>query len=314
MADTHKVAYLFPGQGAQTVGMAKSLYETNDAARDALDQANQILDFDLLGLCFDGPQEELNQTANCQPAVLAVSLAALRAAQATLGDKLPAPTAVAGLSLGEYSALAAAGAISFEDALRLVRKRGQFMQDAGQQNPGAMCSVLGLDDEQVVAICQEASALGEVVAANFNCPGQVVCSGEKGPLDKVMELAKTAGAKKVVPLKVSAAFHSKLMAPASDRLAKEIEAIPFQPPQVSVVANVTADYVSSPDEAKQRLVQQLCQPVQWTQSMQKLIADGIEEFYEIGPGKVLAGLMRRIDRSKKVINIETADHLAQLGA
>ena len=312
MSETPKVAYLFPGQGAQYVGMGQSLQAENEVGRELLEQANDVLGFDLIGLCANGDEAELSQTANCQPAILAVSVAALRAAQAALGDRLPAPAAVAGLSLGEYSALVAAGALSYEDALQLVRKRGQFMQDAGEQNPGGMFSIIALKDEEVVEICEEASAAGEVVAANFNCPGQVAISGEGPALEKAGELAKARGAKMVIPLKVSGAFHSKLMAPASERLEQEIQQTTFQPPGVPVISNVTADAVADADEAKQRLVEQLCNPVLWTKSIQKLIDDGVEVFYEIGPGKVLAGLMRRIDRSKRVINIETPEDLAAL--
>lgn len=314
MSDTPKVAYLFPGQGAQFVGMGRSLHAGNDAGREALEQANEVLGFDLLDLCFNGDEAELSQTANCQPAILAVSVAALRAGQAVLGDRLPAPAAVAGLSLGEYTALIASGVLSYKDGLRLVRKRGQFMQEAGEQNPGGMCSIIGLKDEEVVDICREASDAGEVVAANFNCPGQVALSGEKPALEKAAELATERGAKMVIPLKVSGAFHSKLMAPASDRLEQEIRKATFMAPQVPVVCNVTAEHATDAEEVKQRLVEQLSSPVLWTKSMQKLIDDGVEVFYEIGPGKVLAGLMRRIDRSKKVVNIESPEDLAGLGS
>lgn len=314
MSDRPRVAYLFPGQGAQFVGMGRSLHAGSDVGRETLEEANEILGFDLLGLCFKGGEAELSQTANCQPAILAVSVAALRAGQAALGDRLPPPLAVAGLSLGEYTALVASGALSYKDGLRLVRKRGQFMQEAGEQNPGGMCSIIGLSDEEVVDICKAASDVGEVVAANFNCPGQVALSGEKPALEKAAELAKERGAKMVIPLKVSAAFHSKLMAPASDRLEQEIRRTTFLEPQVPVVCNVTAQPTGDAQEAKQRLVEQLCSPVLWTKSMHRLIDDGVEAFYEIGPGKVMAGLMRRIDRSKKVVNIETSEDLESLAS
>lgn len=315
MSDTPRAAYIFPGQGAQYVGMGQALHAGSEAARQVLDQTSDILGFDMMALCFAGDEKELSQTANCQPAILAVSIAALRAAQDVLGEKLPAPAAVAGLSLGEYSALVAADALSFEDALALVRKRGQFMQEAGQQNPGGMTSIIGIKDEQVILdVCDEASEFGVVVPANFNCPGQVVISGEKPAVERAGELAEAAGAKMVIPLKVSGAFHSPLMAPASERLEEQIGQTELRDPRLPVLSNVTGEPVADGEEAKTRLVEQLCRPVLWTKSMQRMIDDGVEVFYEIGPGTVLAGLMRRIDRSKTVINIESPEDLEKLAS
>lgn len=312
MSDTPKVAYIFPGQGAQEPGMGKTLYEAYEEARARLDRANELLGRDLTGLMFDGPKEELDQTNNCQPAILAHSAAALAAAQAVLGDQLPKPDVVAGLSLGEYTALMAAGVLTFDDAVQLVCKRGQFMQDASDQNPGGMCSIIALSDDDVEQVCKDASDAGYVVPANFNCPGQVAVSGEQAGVDKAAELAKERGAKMAVHLDVAGAFHSKLMEPAAARLAAEIERTPFRDFRAPVVANVTADVVPTPADAKQLLVKQLMRPVMWAKSMQKLIDDGVDVFYEIGPGKVLSGLMRRIDRTKQVIRLGAADDLAAL--
>ena len=302
-----KTAFLFPGQGAQYESMGRTLADVFPAARAVFDRANDALDFDVAKLCFEGSLEELSQTANCQPAIFVVSLAAF----AVFVEKATVPlgqcSAMAGLSLGEYTALVAAEAISFEDGVRLVRKRGELMQQAGQTHEGRMSSILGLDDETVQRICDEARDAGIVVPANYNCPGQIVISGEPAALAKAEALAKEAGAKKVVPLKVSGAFHSPLMAPAAMALREELERVEIRTPTTPVVANVSADYVRAPDEIRNTLVKQLEHPVRWTASMQRLAADGVETFYEIGPGKVLAGLMRRIDRSKTVVNLDGPD-------
>ncbi len=307
-----KTAYIFPGQGAQYVGMGRSLYETYEAARDVLDRADELLGYKLTELMFEGPKEELDKTDKCQPAILAHSAAALAAARAALGERLPPADAAAGLSLGEYTALMAAGVLQLDDAVRLVSQRGRFMQDASEQNPGAMCSIIALKDDEVEQICREASDAGYVTPANFNCPGQVAVSGERPAVEKAAKLATERGAKMAVMLDVAGAFHSRLMAPAGDRLAAEIEKTPFAEPQIPVAANVTGDYVGSTQEAKQLLVKQLTQPVLWAKCMRKLIDDGVETFYEIGPGKVLSGLMRRIDRGKTVIRIGEAQDIEAL--
>jgi len=307
-----KTAFLFPGQGAQYEGMGRALAEAFPSARAVFDEANDALGLDIAKLCFEGGADELSQTANCQPAIFVTSMAALRVMRERGESVFADCCAMAGLSLGEYTALVAADAMSFDDGVRLVRKRGELMQQAGEMHEGCMASVLGLSDEAVEQVCQAASADGTVVAANYNCPGQLVISGEPTALGKAQELAKEAGAKRVIPLNVSGAFHSPLMAPAAEALQEELNRVEISRPSVPIVANVTADYVTDSDEIRRLLVQQLTRPVRWTGAMQRLVADGVEMCYEIGPGKVLAGLMRRIDRQKPVVNLDGPDSFDQL--
>jgi len=306
-----KAAFLFPGQGAQFVGMGADLCEAYPAAADVFNQANEILGFDLKRICFSGPEEELTKTSVSQPAILVMSIAALRAMEAVAGDAMPACDAAAGLSLGEYTALVAAGALRFEDAVRLVERRGTFMHEASAENPGAMASIIGLEDDVVRAVCEETAGEGIVVAVNFNCPGQVAISGEPAAVKAASDLALEKGARMAVPLKVEGAFHSPLMEPARERLAAEIAAVEVAKARAPVAANVSADYVVEPEEIRPALVGQLTKPVMWSDSMARLIADGVEEFYEIGPGKVLSGLMRRIERSKTVTVVGTAQAVEQ---
>jgi [acyl-carrier-protein] S-malonyltransferase len=305
--DTRKTAFLFPGQGAQYVGMGKDFYASFKEAREIFDQANTILGFDLAALCFQGKQEELNKTSICQPAILVNSLAILEVLKrnsAMCGDRC---RAAAGLSLGEYTAHVSAGSMAFPDAVRLVYRRGMFMQEACNTNPGGMVSIIGLADEKVDQLCAEMKPLGIICAANYNSPGQVVISGEKTLLEKASILAKERGARMVVPLRVDGAFHSDLMSPASNRLSKELETTPISKPNIPVVANIYAQYVREPREIKVSLAKQLNSPVRWHQSIAMLIQDGFNQFYEIGPGKTLSGLMKRIDSAQEIKNIDTVE-------
>lgn len=307
-----KTAFLFPGQGAQYAGMGKDFYVEFKESQEIFDTANEILGFDITGLCFQGKQEELNKTTVCQPAIFVTSMAILEVLKKNSPVQTDMCLAAAGLSLGEYTAHASTGSITFQDALRLVYKRGMFMQEACDANPGGMISVIGLKDEKVEQICGEVSSFGIICAANYNCPGQVVISGEKAVLEKASVLAKQHGAKMVVPLKVDGAFHSDLMSPAGKRLTEELESTNISESNIPVVANVHAGYVKKPDDIRISLSKQLTSPVRWHQSIRTLIQDGFNQFYEIGPGKTLSGLMRRIDPTKEIRNIDTVEALKNL--
>lgn len=283
-----KTAFVFPGQGAQFVGMGLPLYESNAEAKQLFDEANKILGFDITEIMFRGTDEELKQTKVTQPAVFLHSVLMARA----LGQDFQ-PDMVAGHSLGEFSALVAAGALSFEDGLTLVAKRAMAMQKACEKTPSTMAAILGLADEKVVEVCQ--SITDEVVvAANFNCPGQIVISGSKPGIERACELLKAAGAKRALPLKVGGAFHSPLMEPAREELAQAIEATTFANPKAPVYQNVVAQAVCEASEIKSNLVKQLTSPVHWTESVQQMVADGAERFVELGPGSVLQGLVKKI--------------------
>lgn len=296
-----KVAFIFPGQGAQYVGMGRELAAQYPSVARRFQQASELLGFDLTQLCWEGPEEELKKTANQQPAILALSVACLELVTAQ-GLK---PDRVAGLSLGEYSALVAAGALTFEQAVPLVRKRGTYMQEAVPLGVGAMAAVLGMATEQVDRICADASAATglHVAGANYNCPGQVVVSGHTQAVEKAMELVGQNGAK-AVKLSVTAPFHSKLLVPAGEMLAKALATVDLQDAQVPVVANVTADYVSSSGDIRKLLIEQVSHPVRWEESVRRMIADGVDTFVEIGPSKTLAGFLKKIDRSVRVFNVE----------
>jgi [acyl-carrier-protein] S-malonyltransferase len=299
-------AFLFPGQASQEVGMGRDLYERFDEARRLFDEADGILGFPLTRVCFDGPMEELSQTQVTQPAVYvhSVIVARLLAAGGVI------PEAVAGHSLGEYSALTAAGALDFAAGVALVRRRGELMQQAGQERPGAMSAVLGLDDDVVARLCDEAD--GVVVPANFNAPGQVVISGEAAAVSAAGAAAEAAGASKVVPLPVSGAFHSPLMQPAAEALAEALEGVSLSPPAVPVIANVTAAAETDPARLRQLLVEQVTAPVRWTESVQSLASMGADSAVESGPGAVLRGLARRITRDIKVSTAATAEEIDKL--
>lgn len=302
-----KTALLFPGQGTQYVGMGKDFYTHFEEAQEVFHQANEILGFDIAEMCFNGRQEELNKTSVCQPAILVNSLAILEVLKRNSAIQENPCLAAAGLSLGEYMAHVSAGSMAFKDAVRLVYKRGMFMQEACNANPGGMVSIIGLEDEKVEQLCAEIRPLGVICAANYNSPGQVVISGEKPLLEKASVLAKERGAKMVVSLKVDGAFHSDLMNPASDKLARELETTPISKPKIPVVANIHARYVREPDEIKVSLAKQLNSPVRWHQSVSMLIQNGFNQFYEIGPGKTLSGLMKRIDSTQEIKNIDTVE-------
>lgn len=301
-------AFLFPGQASQDVGMGKDLYERFPEARALFDEADGILGFALSEVCFSGPMEELSQTSVTQPAVYVHSVIAAR----LLAARGQTPEVVAGHSLGEYSALTAAGVLAFDEGLALVRERGSLMQEAGQARPGAMAAILGLDDADVVRICDDAGP--GVVPANFNSPGQVVISGETDAVATASEAAGAAGASRVVPLPVSGAFHSPLMQPAADALATRLEATAFQTPNVPVVCNVTAAVETDPARLRQLLVEQVTAPVRWTESVLALAAMGVDTAIESGPGAVLRGLGRRISRDIKVSTAGTADEIDSLAA
>ncbi len=290
-----EVAFLFPGQGSQYAGMGKKLADEFEVARSIFAEADAILNVSLSKLCFEGPEDELKKTENLQPALLAVSTAAFR----VLADKGIRPVVVAGHSLGEYSALVAAGGLRFEDALRLVRKRGQFMQEAVPLGVGAMAAILKLPEGRLEGVLEQA-AQGEVLtAANLNSPDQVVIAGHAGAVARAMELARAAGARKAVQLAVSAPFHSPLMQPAQERMRPELEAAEFSDLQTPLINNWQAAEVRSGDEAKRGLIEQIPNPVRWTDSIRALRARGVERYVEVGPGTVLSGLCRNIDATLK---------------
>jgi malonyl CoA-acyl carrier protein transacylase len=290
-----RIGFLFPGQGAQHVGMARQLVETYPAAARLFEQANDILGYDLAQICFNGPSEELDTTVVSQPAIFVASLAALEKLRAENPEVVLACEMAAGLSLGEYTALVFSGAMSFEDGLRVVQKRGQAMQDAADASPSGMASILMLDLQKVQEIRDQVQSLGVLEIANYLCPGNLVISGANAPLEKAIELAEAAGAR-VVPLAVAGAFHTRLMSPADQQLEAALAPVAMKTPEIPVVSNVDAQPHSDPEELKQILVRQVVSPVRWEDGLRYMLQSGIDEFYEIGPGRVLTGLMKRVDR------------------
>jgi [acyl-carrier-protein] S-malonyltransferase len=298
MTGDQKIAYVFPGQGSQWAGMGHELYTNSPKAKAVFEEADSVLGFPLSRLCFEGPEDTLRQTVNAQPAIMTVSIAYLRTSH-QLQDK-PQPSFLAGHSLGEYTALVAAGALSFADALRLARERGRLMQEAGNQTSGGMLAVIGLDETTVRDVCQSTG----MEIANINCPGQIAISGPSQVLDKAAQLAKEKGAQKVIPLPVSGAFHSRLMQPAADGMAKAVSNLQFQDVVIPIVANTTAQPMTSGSALKAELLNQLCHSVLWQKSVEWMIKEGTLEFVEIGPGQVLTGLIKRISRDAKAISTE----------
>ncbi|MBI4706474.1 MAG: ACP S-malonyltransferase [Candidatus Omnitrophica bacterium] len=293
------VSYLFAGQGSQYVGMGKDLYDTFPAAKAVFDNADKVLGFSISKLCFEGPLEELTKTNNAQPAIVTMSIAALETFRSN-SVAVSNPDFVAGLSLGEYSALVAAEAMRFEDAVYLVRRRGEFMEEEARNNPGKMLSIIGLDLIKVKEVCVEANTQ----IANLNCPGQVVVSGAAQEIERAQVLAKEKGAKLAVILEVSGAFHSSFMQGATIKLARELEKIKINSPQIPIVCNVTGKPANSAQEIKDNLIKQVASSVLWEGSMDFILSKGVQNFIEFGPGKVLKGLMRRINSTAQVVNIE----------
>jgi len=292
-----KTALLFAGQGAQYVGMGRDLAEWDPEARQWFDRANRVLGYDLATICFEGPDEVLTRTEHAQPGIFLVGWVAWQLLLARC-PRFPFH-ATAGLSLGEFTALAAAGALSFEDGLRLVRIRGQLMQAACETADGAMAAIIGLDEATTRAVCEEAG----VAMANLNCPGQIVISGARGALEKAVELAKGRGAKRAVLLNVAGAYHSPLMAPAQQGLREALTSVEVQPPRVPVISNVTARPHEDPESIRSRLVEQVTAPVLWEASMRHLLSQGFTRFVELGPGTVLSGFLRRIQKDVEVYNV-----------
>ena len=300
MTETTSLAFLFPGQGSQAVGMGKDLAHHHPIAKQTFEEADEALGMKLSQLCFEGPEDQLRLTENTQPAILAVSVAAWR----VLNEKGITPAFVAGHSLGEYSAHVCAGTLSFTDALRAVHNRGKYMQEAVPVGTGAMAAIIGMSVDAVVTLCADA-AQGEVCEpANINSPEQIVISGHAAAIERAVKLADERGAKRAKVLPVSAPFHCSLMKPAQDRLAVDLNALNFSAPQVPVIANVYAQPVEDAVSSREALIRQVTGAVKWSECVQVLIARGVQTFVEVGPGKVLSGLMRQIDRTKKAVNVE----------
>ncbi len=303
MSEIKKVAYIFPGQGAQTVGMGKDLYDSFDSVKALFKQADDAVGFSLSKIFFEGPEDELKKTSNAQPALVAVSIACLMAAQEVSGKNLPAPSFMAGHSLGEYTALAAADAIDFSTAVYLAKERGRLMYEAGLKTPGGMMAMIGIDEAALAEVCKETGT----VIANINSPGQLVISGGVENIAKAGEMAKAKGAARAIPLQVSGAFHSPLMQPAVDGMTQILAKVTFKDPCVPIIANVTALPLTRGSQIKDELLKQLYSSVQWQRSVEYMVKNGVGKFIEIGPGKVLAGLVKRISKESEMVNIGDAN-------
>lgn len=296
----HKVAFIFPGQGSQAVGMGRELAAMYPVAQQTFDEADEALGYKISQLCFEGPEEKLKLTEITQPAILTVSVATFR----VLREKGFEPSYVAGHSVGEYAAHVAAGTLEFRDAVRVARNRGRYMQEAVPVGEGAMAAILGMPADAVRGVCEETSEGQVVEPANNNSPEQVVISGHTAAVQRAADLAKQRGAKRAIMLQVSAPFHCSLLKPAQDRLEQDLNAIAFHDPQIPVIANIDAEPRTTAAEARSALVRQATGAVQWERSMRKLIELGVDTFVEVGPGKVLCGLMRQIERSKTCLNVQ----------
>jgi [acyl-carrier-protein] S-malonyltransferase len=303
VSEIKKVAYIFPGQGAQTVGMGKDLYDSFDSVKALFKQADDAVGFSLSKIFFEGPEDELKKTSNAQPALVAVSIACLKAAQQVGGKNLPAPSFMAGHSLGEYTALAAADAIDFSTAVYLAKERGRLMYEAGLKTPGGMMAMIGIDEAALAEVCKETGT----VMANINSPGQLVISGGVENIAKAGEMAKAKGAARAIPLQVSGAFHSPLMQPAVDGMTQILAKVTFKDPCVPIIANVTALPLTRGSQIKDELLKQLYSSVQWQRSVEYMVKNGVGKFIEIGPGKVLAGLVKRISKESEMVNIGDAN-------
>lgn len=308
MSNTPRVAYVFPGQGSQRIGMGQDLYRDFSSARQTFDEADAALGFSLSHLCFEGPETELRRTDNVQPALLTTSIACLRAVQQAASQSLPSPSFVAGHSLGEYTALVAAGVLNLDEALKLVRERGRLMYQTGEKNQGSMLAIIGLDRTTTEELCQETGT--EV--SNVNCPGQLVISGAVDALEAASSLAKTRGARRLIPLKVSGAFHSSLMEPIIGEFSAAVLSATLRPPAIPIVGNVTARPLLDVTSIREELVQQLRRCIQWQSSVEYMTRTGVNAFYEIGPGTVLTGLVKRIEPTARTFNIGTSEDIAQL--
>jgi [acyl-carrier-protein] S-malonyltransferase len=308
MAELFRVAYVFPGQGSQSTGMGLDLYNSYPSAKEVFDEADASLGFSLSRLCFEGPEEELTKTHNVQPAILVVSIACLKALEKAAIVNFPPPTFVAGHSLGEYTALVAAGVLGLADAVLLVRERGRLMYEAGLKNPGSMLAVIGLDEETV----KDISFHSRTEISNINCPGQIVISGATQALAEANKLAKARGARALIPLRVSGAFHSALMEPVIAEFSKIVSSFRFQPPVIPVISNVTARPLTDVDSIKEELVKQLRNCIQWQGSVEYMMHSGVTTFYEIGPGRVLSGLIRRVNPEFRTFNVAGIEDIAQL--
>jgi len=307
MAELSKVVYVFPGQGSQSTGMGLDLYKSYPSAKKVFDEADVSLGFSLSRLCFKGPDDELIKTHNVQPAILVVSIACLKALEEAAIDKFPSPTFVAGHSLGEYTALVAACVLSLTDAVLLVRERGRLMYEAGLKNPGSMLAIIGLDEEAV----KDISVNSGTEISNINCPGQIVISGAAQALEEANKLARTKSAR-VIPLRVSGAFHSALMEPIIAEFGKIVSSFEFRPPAVPIISNVTARPITDVDSIKKELVKQLRNCIQWQRSVEYMMHSGVTTFYEVGPGRVLSSLIRRINSELQTCNISGIEDIVQL--